>query len=64
MIESKLDEAALERVYDAIANAIDEAGPAQEATFLAKLTLALAAEVGDETAISAAIALAARNLAP
>lgn len=64
MIESRLDEAALERVYDAIAEAIDRVGDGQEATFLAKLALVLAARVGDEAAISGAITAAARDLDP
>lgn len=52
----------LEQVYDALAAAIDRAGPANEALFLAKLALALAHRLGDRTAAEAAIAEALQDL--
>jgi hypothetical protein len=40
-----LSEADLERVYDLMAQAVDRAGPAREAAFLARLALALSAQL-------------------
>jgi hypothetical protein len=40
-----LSEADLERVYDLVAQAVDRAGPAREAAFLARLALALSAQL-------------------
>ena len=40
-----LSEADLERAYDLIAQAVDRAGPAREAAFLARLALALSAQL-------------------
>ena len=47
-----------ERLYDALAEAIDRAGPAQESLYLTKLALLLADRLGDEAAINEAIAAA------
>ncbi len=62
MVKSKLDEAALERIYDAMADALDRVGEDREPVFLAKLALALAALSGDERAVLDAIAVAERDL--
>ncbi|WP_299764232.1 DUF2783 domain-containing protein [Ramlibacter sp.] len=43
----------LETLYDELAAAIDQAGPAQESVFLAKLVLAMAHEFGHADRISA-----------
>jgi hypothetical protein len=40
-----LSEADLERAYDLVAQAVDRAGPAREAAFLARLALALSAQL-------------------
>ena len=40
-----LSEADLERAYDLIAQAVDRAGPARETAFLARLALALSAQL-------------------
>ena len=53
-----------ERLYDALALAIDAAGPEREALLLTKLALLLANEIGDEAAVNQAVALAASQLAP
>lgn len=52
----------LEQVYSALAAAVDRAGPANEALFLAKLALALAHRLGDRAAAEAAIAEALQDL--
>jgi hypothetical protein len=48
----------LERVYERLAEAIDRAGPAGEALFLAKLVLLLAERLGDIHAVEACVAAA------
>ena len=40
-----LSEADLERAYDLVAQAVDRAGPARESAFLARLALALSAQL-------------------
>ena len=40
-----LSEADLERAYDRVAQAVDRAGPARESAFLARLALALSAQL-------------------
>jgi hypothetical protein len=40
-----LSESDLERAYDLIAQAVDRAGPARETAFLARLALALSAQL-------------------
>jgi hypothetical protein len=52
----------LEKVYDMVAAAIDEAGPALESLFLSKLCLTLAHNVGDLSVIEEAIAIARSDL--
>jgi hypothetical protein len=44
-MQSLLSEADLERAYDLVAQAVDRAGPAREAAFLARLALALSAQL-------------------
>ncbi len=48
----------LERMYEALAVAIDRAGPDDEALFLARLALALGQALGDPDAFEAALAIA------
>ncbi|MCA0301786.1 MAG: DUF2783 domain-containing protein [Proteobacteria bacterium] len=48
----------LERMYEALAVAIDRAGPDDEALFLARLALALGNALGDPEAFEAALAIA------
>ena len=52
----------LERVYEAMAHAIDRAGPEREAVFLTKLVLTLAHKMGNIDTIIDAIAIAGQNL--
>ena len=52
----------LERAYEAMAHAIDRAGPEKEAVFLAKLVLTLAHRMGDIDTFIDAIAIAGQNL--
>ena len=47
-----------ERLYDAMATAIDRAGPEGEALFLTKLVLLLANQIADEASINRALELA------
>ena len=51
-----------ERLYDALAEAIDLAGHKHEALFLTKLVLLLANQLGDEVAVDDALAAAAAQL--
>ena len=53
----------LERAYERLADAIDQAGPEQESLFLAKLALTLAHELGDIAAFERSIAVALTDLA-
>ncbi len=62
MIEQRLTIAALEQVYDAIADGIDRAGDAKAKLFLAKLCLALANLVGDAAQVRQAAEAALRDL--
>ncbi|MCC7411208.1 MAG: DUF2783 domain-containing protein [Gammaproteobacteria bacterium] len=62
MSPATLDPAALERIYEALARALDAVDPADESLFLAKLALALANEIGDVGRIEAAIASARAGL--
>ncbi len=62
MIEQKLTTAALEQVYDVIADGIDRAGDAKAKLFLAKLSLALANLVGDAAQVRQAADAALRDL--
>jgi len=52
----------LERVYDSLAEAIDNVGPEKEALFLAKLVLILANDLGDRARILADIEMAERDI--
>ena len=45
MSEARFDE--IEKMYDALAEAIDRAGPANEALFLTRLALLLGEQLGD-----------------
>ena len=47
-----------ERLYDALAEAIDRAGPEGGALFLTKLVLLLANQIADEASINRALELA------
>jgi hypothetical protein len=62
MLEKKLTTAALEEVYDRIAEGIDLAGEAKAKLFLAKLCLALANLVGDSQAVTQAVQATLRDL--
>lgn len=62
MLEKKLTTAALEEVYDRIAEGIDLAGESKAKLFLAKLCLALANLVGDSQAVTQAVHAALRDL--
>ena len=48
----------LERMYEALAVAIDRAGPDNETLFLTRLALTLGQVVGDPDAFEAALAIA------
>ncbi len=52
----------LEKVYDALAQAIDRVGPESETMFLAKLALTLAHRLDDDAAFIECIANAAQDL--
>lgn len=54
----------LERVYDGLAEAIDRAGPANEALVLTRLALLLAERLGDIDAVEACIATASELDSP
>jgi len=62
VIEQRLTIAALEQVYDVIADGIDRAGDAEAKLFLAKLCLALANLVGDAAQVRQAAEAALRDL--
>ena len=62
MIEKKLTTAALEEIYDLIADGIDHAGEARAQLFLAKLCLALANLVADTAEVKQAVEAALRDL--
>lgn len=53
-----------ERLYDALAEAIDRVGPEHEALFLTKLALLLANRLGEEDAVNRALAAALREIGP
>jgi hypothetical protein len=54
----------LETAYEALAKAIDAAGPDREALFLAKLALAMAHECGDLAVFERAVATALQDITP
>ena len=57
-----LDIAGLEQVYDALATAIDQAGPDKSELFLVKLALLNAKALGDPQIFEAQIASALKDL--
>lgn len=57
-----LNIAGLEQVYDALANAIDAAGPEKTALFLVKLALLQANAIGDLQQVQAHIEAALKDL--
>ena len=57
-----LDIAGLEQVYDALATAIDQAGPDKSELFLVKLALLNAKALGDPKIFEAQIASALKDL--
>ena len=57
-----LDIAGLEQVYDALASAIDQAGPDKSELFLVKLALLNAKALGDPQKFEAQIATALQDL--
>ena len=62
MLAKKFANPQLEETYDLIAEAIDKAGEAKQALFLAKLALALANMVGDPREVARAVEAALRDL--
>lgn len=52
----------LERVYEALAGAIDKVGPGRESVMLAKLTLVLAHRLGDRAVVEQCIEMALQDL--
>ena len=62
MIPKNLTTAELERVYDLMAEGIDQAGADLAPLFLAKLAFALANLVGDGAVVERAIEVAMRDL--
>ena len=52
-----------ERLYDALAEAIDRVGSAKESLFLTKLVLLLANHANDEAAFEQALGIAMKSLA-
>ena len=59
---SSLDIAGLEKVYDNLAEAIDQAGPDKSELFLVKVALLNAQALGDPTVFKANIEAALRDL--
>jgi hypothetical protein len=57
-----MDASEIEALWEALAEAVDQAGPEREALFLAKLTLLLGREVGDLNRVLALLAVALRDL--
>ena len=51
MSERRLTEEARDEAYRAVAQAVTEAGPAQESLYLARLALLLIEEIGDAVAV-------------
>ena len=51
-----------ERLYDALAEAIDRVGSAKESLFLTKLVLLLANQANDEAAFEQALGIALKEL--
>ena len=59
---ANLDISGLEQVYDALAGAIDQAGPDKSELFLVKLALLNAKALGDPQQFEAQIAAALQDL--
>ena len=59
---NRLTETELERAYDLIAESVDRAGRANESLFLAKLCLALSAQLPSVDSLVQAIRLAEQDL--
>jgi hypothetical protein len=57
-----MSEADLERAYDLIAQGVDRAGPASESAFLARLALALSAQLASIEKLTEAIQAAEQDL--
>lgn len=57
-----MNDASMEDVYAALAEAIDAAGKEKETLFLAKVALLLACEVGDPDRVLSLVESAKRNL--
>ncbi|MGC2028780.1 MAG: hypothetical protein WA642_02040 [Steroidobacteraceae bacterium] len=62
MIEQNMSIIEIERIYDLIAEGIDQAGTEKMPLFLAKLSLALANLVGDSKTVADAVLAAGRDL--
>jgi hypothetical protein len=61
-MQRALSEAELERAYELVAQAVDRAGPARESAFLARLALALCAQLRSVDLLAEAIQAAERDL--
>jgi hypothetical protein len=57
-----MDASDIEALWEALAEAVDQAGPEREALFLAKLALLLGREVGDLDRVRALLQVALRDL--
>ena len=57
-----MSEADLERAYDLIAQAVDRVGPTRESSFLARLALALSAQLSSIDGLVEAIRAAEQEL--
>ena len=57
-----MSEADLERAYDLIAEAIDRAGPTRDSQFLARLSLALSAQLASLESLVEAIRVAEQDV--
>lgn len=62
MLESKLDFAHLEEVYDLLADGIDAAGPENVTQFLTKVALGMASQTDDIANVRAVIEASSRDL--
>jgi hypothetical protein len=60
MSELRFDE--IEKMYDALAEAIDRAGPANEALFLTRLALLLGEQLGDSKVFQDCLSASANDL--
>jgi len=60
--QKTLSETDVERLYDSLAHAIDQATPEKESVFLAKLALLMAKEIGDVDCAERLIELSLKDL--